>query len=397
MVVDIAMFSIMGLAVAYLVRRMGDGAPLALVACAAALLTVVGLSIVLAVIGGRPVEGSYETAVARFVGSLVGAFVGVLLASRHRSLIASGADLSVLVSDKSIGPVLAGAFIVGITILELYRAGFWGEGVIPSSGYGARIPLAATASLPAVSTPTVSASSDERSRVPDARKTNGGASGQTPASSNKSAAPAQMPAKVANVGAPASMQAQTPAEKKSTAGQSAEPKQAQGSAAPPSTSSANAEKTEGAQSNRTEGSQTQVAALPRDTQPLRQASAPPPAALDSSVQSQSFDGGSKGSAKSAAGQSPAPAATCNWYVFANLVRTCVALPCEDCRGQREARRALKDHNGDGFSQGLHDCFSQTHVDMGPPDRCTQADGTRAMAYARFFMAHPHAPVPKDPY
>src|ERR1700758_4008120 len=116
------MFLLMGLAVAYLVARMGDGASQVLVAYAAALLTVVGLSFVLAALGEQ-LEGSYDRAVARFVASLVGAFVGVRLAARQRSLISAGADLPIWIGDKSVGPVLAGVVVVGVALLQLNRLG----------------------------------------------------------------------------------------------------------------------------------------------------------------------------------------------------------------------------------------------------------------------------------
>jgi len=337
MLVDVAMFLLMGLAVAYLVARMGDGASQVLVAYAAALLTVVGLSFLLAALGEQ-LEGSYDRAVARFVASLVGAFIGVRLATRQRSLISAGADLPIWIGDKSVGPVLAGVVVIGVALLQLNRVGIGFEPI----GHGNSASVWNNAASPN-GQPSVAL---------------GPSGAATPVSqSDATGKPEQVSASTQQ--ADGVSPAQQTHSKNLPAGAPSQP--AHGASSPPS----KATKNDAANLN----AKTATAAA-ASTEPSATRSIAPSAAA-----AQSLCG--------------------DWYGFANMVRTCVALPCQQCRGQQEMRHALIEKSVVEFSRGFVDCNSRVRSAIELGNRCIAADNRRALSYGAYFLAHPHAPAPKN--
>jgi len=96
------------------------------------------------------------------------------------------------------------------------------------------------------------------------------------------------------------------------------------------------------------------------------------------------------------GASAAQLLCANWHDFANMIRACVALPCEQCRGQQEMRHALTDKSVVEFSRGFADCNSRMRSAIELGNRCIAADNKRALAYGAYFLGHPNAPVPKSP-
>jgi hypothetical protein len=362
MLVDIAMFSLMGLAIAYVIRRMGDGAPFTLVACAAALLTVVGLSVALAALGGR-FDQTYESAVARFVASLAGAFFGVLLASRQRSLIAGGGDLPIWVGDRSAGPVLAAALVIGVALIELNQTGIISFESPKAAMGGMRMREVSPGNPISVAGPApVNPTNAARTRIEtDTRAAKAGKTSALETSANVVAMTS--PRQTAGA-SDASVQNRSSEIKVDS---NADNAGKAGTAAPKAAEALDAgagEKTASEESNANQDQEKSVAvnAVPAPTQGLM------------------------GNARACA----------NWAQFAKLVQNCVALPCQACRGQEEMRHALKDRNVAGFSHGFYDCYwpDRDKVEFG--NRCIGADNERAMTYARYFLRNPNASNPAQP-